>query len=181
MVKARTALYPHALLQDQPLQLDAPVAESHHTAALMEDPDQTALFQPGPLRDLPLLQLHAHSEAFHHTAAPTAVKDPTAWYLQDQHRVQQLLLDAPMAVFLHTAAPTVARDRTVSYLLDHQRDQLKAMNICLLALMAELDQIVRLDHSQLHSQHGHRLLLPVVLTVEALPTAALTVDKVPIA
>lgn len=47
-VKARTVLFLLALLLDQPLQLDVPMVECHHTAVPMEDPDQIVLFQPDP-------------------------------------------------------------------------------------------------------------------------------------
>lgn len=70
----------------------------------------------------------------------------------------------------------MVRDQTVPYLLDHQIDQLKATNTYLLALTVELDQTVRLEP---HNPPVLRLL--VVLTVETLRTAALTVGKVLIA
>lgn len=173
-VKVQTVWSPRALLQDQPLQLDVPTVEFHHTVVLTEGADLTVLFQLDQLRDLQALQPHVLSEAFHHTAALMEAKVPTALYLQDRHQVQQLLLDAPMVVFHHTAAQMVVKGQTVSYLLGHQRDQLKATNIYLLALMAELDQTARLEP---HNQPVLRPHLLVVLTVETLRTAALTEAK----
>lgn len=47
-VKDQTVLCLHAPLKDQPLQLDAPMVEFHHTAVLMVVVGQIALFQLDP-------------------------------------------------------------------------------------------------------------------------------------
>lgn len=87
-----------------------------------------------------------------------------------------------MAVSHRTVAPTGDKDLTVQYLLDLPRDQLKATNIYLLVLTAELGQRVR--HHLQDQRHNQLVLLrhlPVALMVEFLHIAALMVGKAPTA
>lgn len=105
-------------------------------------------------------------------AAQTVVRARIAWY----HPDQLLQLDVRMVVFHHTAAPTVDKDQTALYQLDLQRDQLKATSICLLVLMEESDQAVRLG--QHHRQLVHRPHQLDVLMAEFLLIVVPMADRV---